>query len=183
MARAIPLRSDFTAAELRRLARHSKDAGQARRLLALAAIYDGGTRSEAARLGNVTLQIVRDWVLRFNAEGPEGLRDRKAPGPRPRLTADHRKALAARIDQGPIPAIHGVVRWRLSDLGQWLWEEFRVSVSLQTLSRTLRAMGYRKLSARPKHHAQAEGAVEAFKKTSLPRWQASRASRASASTR
>jgi transposase len=183
MARAIALRSDFTGAELRRLAPRSKNAGQARRLLALAAIYDGGTRTEAARVGNVTLQIVRDWVMRFNAEGPAGLLDRTAPGPRPRLTGEHRKALAARIDQGPIPAIHGVVRWRLCDLGQWLWEEFRVSVSVQTLSRTLRAMGYRKLSARPQHHAQADGAVETFKKTFPPRWQASRANRASAPTR
>lgn len=183
MARAIALRSDFNAAALRRLARRSKDAAQARRLLALAAVYDGGMRSEAARLGNVTLQIVRDWVVRFNGEGPEGLIDRKAPGPRPRLSAAHRQALAAQIDGGPIPAIHGVVRWRLCDLGQWLWQAFRVAVSMQTLSREVRAMGYRKLSARPKHHAQAEGAIAAFKKTSPPRWQASRANRASAATR
>jgi transposase len=182
MARAIPLRSDFTGVELRRLARRSKDAAQARRLLALAAIYDGGTRSEAARLGNVTVQIVRDWVLRFNAEGPEGLRDRKAPGPRPLLTDAHRQALAAQIDRGPVPAVHGVVRWRLCDLVQWLWEEFRVSVSMQTLSREVRAMGFRQLSARPRHHAQAAGAIETFKKTSPPRWRASRASRASVST-
>ena len=181
MPRAIALRTDHSAAELRRLARHSKDAAQARRLLALAAIYDGGTRSEAARIGNVTLQIVRDWVVRFNADGPDGLLDRKAPGPTPRLTDTHRQALAAQIESGPIPAIHGVVRWRLCDLGQWLWEEFRVSVSPQTLSREVRAMGYRKLSARPKHHAQGPGAIEAFKKTSPPRWQASRAIRASAS--
>ncbi len=131
MARAIPLRSDFTDVELRRLARRSRNAGQARRLLALAAIYDGGTRSEAARLDNVTLQIGRDWVLRFNAEGPAGLLDRTAPGARPRLSAEHRRALAARIDERPNPAIHGVVHWRLSDLGQWLWEAFRVSVSMQ----------------------------------------------------
>jgi transposase len=139
MARAIPLRSDVTGVELRRLARRGKDAAQARRLLALAAIYDGATRSEAARLGHVTLQIVRDWVLRFHAEGPEGLRDRKAPGPTPLLTDAHREALASQIDQGPIPAIHSVVRWRLSDLVPWLWEEFtalralpaaRVSVSM-----------------------------------------------------
>ena len=181
MPRAIALRLDFTAAGLRGLARRSKDAAQARRLLALAAIYDGGTRSEAALIGNVTLQLVRDWVVRFNAEGPDGLCDRKAPGPTPLLTDAHRQALAAQIDRGPIPAIHGVVRWRLCDLGQWLWEEFRVSVSKQTLSREVRALGYRKLSARPKHHAQAIGAIEAFKKTSPPRWQASRASRASAS--
>jgi transposase len=183
MPRAIALRSDFSAAELRHLARRSKDAAQARRLLALAAICDGGTRSEAAQLGNVTLQIVRDWVARFNAEGPGGLRDRKAAGRTPLLSDEHRQALAAQIDRGPIPAIHGVVRWRLCDLGQWLWEEFRISVSMQTLSREVRAIGYRKLSARPKHHAQAEGAIEAFKKTSPPRWQASRATRASTSTR
>jgi len=183
MPRAIALRSDFTAADLRRLARRSGDAAQARRLLALAAIYDGGTRSEAARLGDVTLQIVRDWVVRFNAEGPEGLRDRKSAGPTPRLTDAHRAALLEIIDRGPTPAVHGVVRWRLCDLGQWLLEEFRVSVSPQTLSRTLRAMGLRKLSARPKHHAQADGAIAAFKKTFPRRWQTSPRSKTSASMR
>ena len=141
-----------------------------------------------ARRGNVTLRIVRldacvERVVRFNAEGPGGLIDRRAPGPTPLLTDAHRQALAAQIESGPIPAVHGVVRWRLCDLGQWLWEAFRVSVSMQTLSREVRALGYRKLSARPKHHAQAEGAIETFKKTSPPLWQASRASRTSTSTR
>lgn len=182
MARAIALRSDFTGPDLRRLARGSKDASQARRLLALAGIYDGGTRSEAAQLGSVTLQIVRDWVVRFNAEGPEGLRDRKSPGPTPLLNDAHRAALLEIIDRGPIPAIHGVVRWRLCDLGQWLFDEFQVSVSPQTLSRTLRGMGLRKLSARPKHHAQAAGAIETFKKTSPRRWKALPRTRAAAST-
>jgi hypothetical protein len=75
--------------------------------------------------------------------------------------------------------VHGVVRWRIIDLCQWIWEEYRISVSKQTLSRELRAIGYRKLSARPRHHAQKAGAVEAFKKTGPPHWQRSRASRAS----
>jgi transposase len=87
-------------------------------------------RSEAAKLGDVTLQIVRDWVLRFNAEGPRGLIDRKPPGQPRLLTAEHRQALMAIIESGPTPAIHGVVRWRLCDLGQWLWEEFELSVSI-----------------------------------------------------
>ena len=117
-------------------------------------------------------------MVRFNAEGPEGLLDRKTSGPRPILTDAHRQALAAQIASGPMPAIHGVVRWRLCDLGHWLWQEFRVSVSVQTLIWELRAMGYRRLSARPHHHAQAEGAIDALKKTSPPRWRASRASRA-----
>jgi hypothetical protein len=74
-------------------------------------------------------QIVRDWVVRFNAEGPEGLRDRKAPCQRPRLTDERRAALARMVEDGPIPAVHGVVRWRLVDLRQWAFEEFRVTVS------------------------------------------------------
>lgn len=167
----IPLRTDFDAAMVRAAARKSKDGAQARRLLALAVIYEGGTRTEAARIGGVTLQIVRDWVLKFNADGPAGLIDRKAPGQPSRLNAMHRAALVEVIEQGPIPAVHGVVRWRIIDLMQWLWDEFSVSVSKPTLSRELRALGYRKLPARPKHHAQDEAAVEAFKKgASLPSW-------------
>ena len=126
---AVPLRGDFDATGLRAAARRTKDAAQARRLLALAAIYDGATRTEAAKIGGVTLQIVRDWVLRFDAQGPDGLVDRKAPGRPPRLDDAHRAALAAAVESGPTPAIHGVVRWRPIDLCQWLWEEFRVSVA------------------------------------------------------
>jgi transposase len=161
---AIPLRSDFDATALRAAARRTKDAAQGRRLLALATVYDGGGRTEAAKIGGVTLQIVRDWVLKFNMHGPAGLIDRKPPGQPARLQTTHRVALAAAIESGPIPAVHGVVRWRLIDLCQWLWEEFQVRVARQTLSRELRAMGYRKLSARPRHHAQAEGSIEHFKK-------------------
>ena len=145
----IALRADYDAEMVRAAAKRSKDGPQARRLLALAAIYDGARRTEAAKIGGVTLQIVRDWVMKFNAHGPEGLIDRKPPGQAPRLNGAHRAALAAIIESGPIPAVHGVVRWRIVDLCQWIFEEFRVVVAKQTLSRELRAMGYRKLSARP----------------------------------
>ena len=164
----VPLRTDFNAAALRTIARQTKDGPQARRLLALAAIYEGASRTEAARIGGVTVQIVRDWVVKFNAHGPEGLINRKPPGQPSKLTDAHRAALQAIIEQGPIPAIHGVVRWRLVDLIQWLWEEFRLSLSKQTLSRELRAMNNRKLSARPRHHAKSEAAVAAFNKLPGP---------------
>ena len=170
----VPLRSDFDAAALRGIARKAKDGPQARRLLALAAIYEGATRTEAARIGGVTLQVVRDWVVKFNALGPEGLIDRKPPGQPSRLTDAHRAALITRLDEGPIPAVHGVVRWRLVDLIAWVWEEFRITISKQTLSRELRAMNYRKLSARPRHHARSEAQVDAFKKPSPPVWRRSR---------
>ena len=179
----IALRADFDAERVRAAARRSKDGPQARRLLALAAVYEGATRTEAAKIGGVTLQIVRDWVLKFNARGPDGLIDRKAPGQPPRLNDAHRAALARVIESGPIPAVHGVVRWRIVDLCQWIFEEFRVVVAKQTLSRQLRAMGYRKLSARPRHHAQAAGAIEDFKKVSPRAWKRSGAKRASSPAR
>src|SRR3954447_13008901 len=102
MAVAVPLRSDFDAAQLRALAKRSRDPDQTRRLLALAAISDGASRTEAAQIGCVTLQIVRDWVLRFNARGPEGLRTGRAPGrgsaaahrSAPTGSAGHRRARA-----------------------------------------------------------------------------------------
>ena len=127
----------------------------------------------------MTLQIVRDWVMKFNAHGPERLIDRKPPGQPSRLNDTHRAALAAIIESGPIPAVHGVVRWRVVDLCQWVFEEFRVVVAKQTLSRELRAMGYRKLSARPRHHAQAAGAIEDFKKAFPRAWKRSGARRTS----
>ena len=178
MGAAIGLREDFGSAGLRALARSSKDANQARRLLALAVIYDGGRRTDAARTGGVGLQIIRDWVVRFNASGPDGLIDAKAPGKPPKLSDDQRQALAGIVERGPMPAIHGVVRWRLIDLMQWVWEEFGISLSEATMSREMKALGYRKISARPRHYAQNELAIEAFKKTSPPSWRRSgRASR------
>jgi transposase len=175
----IPLRSDFDALQLCTIARKTKNGPQARRLLALASIYDGATRTEAAKIGGVTLQIVRDWVMKFNAHGPDGLIDKKAPGQLSKLKDIHRAALVKMIDEGPVPAVHGVVRWRLIDLCQWVFEEFRVTVSVQTLSRELRTMGFCKLSARPRHHAQADGAIEDFKKVSPPVWKPSRRRKAS----
>jgi hypothetical protein len=86
----IAFRADFNASMVRAAAKRSKDGAQARRLLALAAIYEGATRTEASRIGGVTLQIIRDWALKFNAHGPDGLIDRKAPGPKPRLNDEHR---------------------------------------------------------------------------------------------
>ncbi len=173
MAAAIELRDDYGADDLRRLARSSRDAKQTRRFLALASVYDGGSRSGAAKIGGVTLQIIRDWVVRFNAEGPDGLLDRKAPGRAPLLNAEQRAALAAAVDAGPKPYLDGVVRWRLVDLVQWIWNEFGVSISRQALGNELRAMGFRKLSARPRHYAQDPEAIEAFKKPCQPSWRRS----------
>ncbi len=133
----------------------------------------GGSRTDAARIGGVTLQIVRDWVLRFNKHGPEGLINGKAPGNRPKLNEEQRQALARMVESGPIPAVHGVVRWRRKDLARWLFDEFRIAVDETTVGRALRALGFAKLSARPRHYAQNEPEREAFKKACPPRWRRS----------
>ena len=116
-------------------------------------------------------------MVRFNAHGPDALVDGKAPGNVCKLSALHREALLALVESGPIPAVHGVVRWRLKDLVQWLWDEFRIEVSQTTLGRELRALGYRKLSARPRHHAKSEATVAAFKKTFPRVWRSARPTR------
>ncbi len=169
MGAAIKLREDYDADELRRLARLSKDADQSRRLLSLAVIHDGGRRRDAARTGGVGLQVIRDWVLRFNATGPDGLIDRKVPGATSKLDDAQREALAARVDAGPDPVTDGVVRWRLEDLARWIQDEFQISLGERTVSRELKAMGFTKLTARPRHHAQEAGVIDDFKKNS-PSW-------------
>ena len=122
-------------------------------------------------------------MLRFNARGPEGLLDRKPLGQPCKPNDGQRQVIARMVESGPIAAVHGVVRWRLIDLAQWIFEEFRITIAKPTLSRELRAMGYRETLARPRHHAQAEGAIEDFKKTSPRVWTQSRATRRSTATR
>jgi transposase len=119
------------------LANKTKDGPQARRLLTLAAIYDGATRTEAAKIGGVGLQIVRDWVLRFNEHGADGVLNGKPPGQPSKLNDGPCQTIARMIESGPIPAVHGVVRWRLIDLAQWIFEEFRITIAKQTRARRL----------------------------------------------
>jgi transposase len=83
-------------------------------------------RTEAAKIGGVGLQIIPDWMLRFNARGPDALVNGKSPGQPSKLNDAQRQAIAEMIERGPIPAIHGVARWRLIDLAQWIFEEFRI---------------------------------------------------------
>src|SRR3712207_9149440 len=124
MASAVQLRTDFSASELRRLAAGSKHANQSRRLLALAAVLDGMNRTQAARIGGMDRQTLRDWVHRFSEHGPDGLKDAWSKGNPPRLSAAQQAELAQLVETGPDRAVHGVVRWRRVDLkgpiSEWL---------------------------------------------------------------
>jgi transposase len=173
MGRAIEVRTDYTAGEVRRLAKRAKDAAQARRLLAIAAVLDGAAREEAARIGGMDRQTLRDWVIRFNEHGPDGLINKSSPGAPGKLTAEHKAFLARIVEEGPMPAVHGVVRWRACDLIMRLHEEFGLSVSDDTIYRALKALGFSHVSARPKAYKQDPDAIEAFKKTSPTVWRKS----------
>ena len=106
----------------------------------------------------------------FQCGGADGLIDRKAPGQRAKLNDEQRRALARIVEQGPIPAVHGVVRWRRKDLALWIFEEFGISLEESSVGRELRAMGFCKIAARPRHKGQNEYALDDFKKNSQPRW-------------
>lgn len=163
----ITLREDNDAGMLRRPAKQSGDVNQLQCLLALASIYDGCKRLDAARISGIAIQIVRDRVLRFTAQGPEGLIDRKPPDAAPKLTTEHRAFLAQIAGEGLIPALHGAVRWRIKDQVAWLHEEFCVSVCEITASVVLKSIGFVKLTARPRHHGRNEQVLKAFKEASL----------------
>ena len=165
MGGAIGLRQDFGADELRRLAAKAKNGAQARRLLALAAVQDGMKRSEAARIGGMDRQTLRDWVHRFNQYGPEGLIDIKPPGRPSKLSGEQKEALKQLVETGPDAATDGVVRWRCVDLKRVLGQRFGVDLSEVSLGRVLKKLGFSHISARPRHPVQNTEAISTFKKT------------------
>ena len=160
----IPLRNDFDAERVRVLAARSDDGNQARRLLSMAAIYDGMDRACAAGIGGMDRQTLRDWVHRFNAGGPAGLIDRKPNGALRRLTPSQMAALSRAIEAGPDPERDGVVRWRCIDLKQLIRTRFGVDYHERSVGKLLAALGFSHISARPRHVGQDARAQEEFKK-------------------
>ena len=170
MSVCIALRDDYDAFQLRRLAKASRDPRQVRRLLALAAVYDGMIRTEAAKVGGMDRQTLRDWAHRFNAEGPEGLKHRSGAG-RPRfLTPEQMNELSTIVETGPDREVDGVVRWRRVDLKRVIEERFGVLYSERAISDLLAVLSFSHLSGRPQHPRQDGRVIEGFKKTSRARW-------------
>jgi len=166
----IPLREDFDATQARWHASRCDDANQARRLLSIAAIYDGMSRAAAAQIGGMDRQTLRDWVHRFNEAGPEGLLDLKAAGASAKLTGSQLAELAGVVETGPDPVSDGIVRWRRMDLKLWIEAQFGVVYHDRSVSRLLGQLGFSHISARPRHPGQDKAVLEDFKKTSPARW-------------
>lgn len=176
MPAAVVLRPDWDAKRVRAAAREAKDADQAGRLLAIAAAYEGQDRTTAAKIGAMTPQRLRDWVRRFNTVGPEGLIDRKPAGAARRLTPEQEAELRAVIEVGPDFERDRVVRWRCVDLRQLILTRWNIAYHERTIGKLLRRLGFRHISARPRHLGQDPARIEEFKKTSPSAWARSRQS-------
>ena len=157
-------RGELDAAGLRREACLSKDGPAARRMLALALVLEGRSRTEAASTCGMDRQTLRDWVHRYNAEGLAGLTDRRPPGLPPRLNAEQQAQVAEWVDQGPDLAEHGVVRWRRADLARVIEQRFEVKLAERSVGALLGRLGFRRLSVRPVHPKADAGAQAAHKK-------------------
>ena len=171
------IRKDHTAEELRGLSGRCSDGAQVRRILALAMVLEGRSRTEAAELGGMDRQTLRDWVHRYNDHGIEGLKSRTSPGRAPSLTALQRAELLDLVLEGPDPDVHGVVRWRCVDLRAEVARRFQVEVHENTIGRWLHELGLTRLQPRPVHPQKDPDAETAFKKTS-PIWSEPRFRRA-----
>ncbi len=169
-------RTDYTSAELRSLSGRCSDGAQVRRLLALALVLDGHSRTEAAALSGMDRQTLRDWVHRYNDFGLEGLKSRLSPGRAPALSEQQMAELRELVIQGPDPAIHKVVRWRCVDLQAEVARRFSVEVHENTIGRWLHELGLTRLQPRPVHPQKDPEAEAAFKKTS-PTWSEGRFAR------
>ena len=169
MPSAVRLREDYSAEELRALARRSRTVNQSRRLLSLVAVRDGMDRGSAAKIGGMDRQTLRDWAHRFNALGPEGLIDNWTDGPKPRLSEEQLAEFARIVEAGPDRERDGVVRWRRIDLKRVIAGRFGVDFHPRYVGKLLHKLGFSHISARPRHPAQDEQIVEAFKKISRAR--------------
>ncbi len=164
---SVHLRSDYDAAAVRALAKSALDVDQVRRLLAIAAVYEGMSREDAARLGGMDRQTLRDWVHRFNQEGAAGLVNRPAPGNPRRLAPEQELELARIVEEGPGSAgLDHLARWRCVDLQALIEERWGVRYHERTIGKLLDRLGFSHITTRPRHYRQDAGAMEAFKKTS-----------------
>lgn len=162
-------RRELGAGGLRREAARCRDAAASRRMLALALVLEGSSREDAARAAGMDRQTLRDWVHRYNAEGLAGLRDRRRPGRKPRLTPGQEAELAAAVERGPDPDRDSVVRWRRADLKALVEARFAVRLHERSVGKVLRRLGFARLSVRPRHPRADEAAQAAFRQAS-PSW-------------
>ena len=164
MPRAVPIRTDIPAAELRRRAKTETDGRASRRMLALAAVLEGVSREDTARLAGMDRQSLRDWVHRFNAEGIEGLRDRPHTGRPSRLSEGQMAAFRAVGLRGPDSEKDGVSSWTAKDPCRIVEARYKVSQSENGMLKLLKNLDLSWQKTRPVQPKAEPRAQADFKK-------------------
>jgi transposase len=165
---ALKIRDDLAPNAVRQAARRERDGRVAARMYAIAHALDGLSRTEAARLAGMERQALRDAVIRYNAEGLAGLRDRPRGRPPRRLTASEEEDLASAVLRGPDPVVDGCCTWTRADLCRWLARHHGKTYHPSSLTRVLRRLGFSRQKVRPHHPRRDAAAQEAFKKGGSP---------------
>jgi transposase len=157
-------RTGSTAEQLRAVAARQTNAKVVRRLLAIAMVLDGHSRQAAATAQAMDRQTLRDWVIRYNQSGIDGLMDRPRPGRPALLSPEQQAELETWVEEGPDLAQAGVARWRRFDLSRRISERFGVAMHERTVGKILWRLKFRPMSVRPQHPQSDEAAQAAFKK-------------------
>jgi transposase len=162
---ALSIRRDRTSAVLRKLAKAEADARVARRMLAIANALDGMSREDAARSAGMDRQTLRDWVIRYNEHGVDGLADRWGEGRPPKLSPQEKVDLVAIVLAGPDPEASGIAAFTREDLVRICQERFGKSLHVSSMGRILHGLGLSRQKARPSHPQKDPAAQAAFKKS------------------
>jgi transposase len=160
----LEIRRDRTPVVLRKMAKSEKDCRVARRILAIANALDGMSRAEAARSAGMDRQTLRDWVLRYNAHGIDGLADRWEGGRPPTFSLEEQAELMRIVLAGPDPETSGLSAYTLEDLAVICAERFGKRMHPWSLGRLLKRLGFSRQKTRPYHPEADEAAQAAFKK-------------------
>jgi transposase len=162
---ALEIRKDRTPVMLRKLAKAEADARVARRLLAIANALDGVDRKAAVEAGGMDRQTLRDWVIRYNEHGIDGLLDRWGSGRPPRLEPDEKAELFTIVMTGPDPEVDGICAFTREDLVRICEQRFGKTMHPGSMGRLLRSLGLSRQKARPSHPQKDPASQEAFKKS------------------
>ena len=163
MGRPIEItRFDLTAADLRELAAKTPEGAVVRRVLAIALVLEGYSREVAAQLNGMDRQTLRDWVLRYNAQGVAGLRSRCSPGRPAALNEAQMAELRSMVLVGPDLERNKVVRWRCADLRVEIASRWSVRLAERTVGKLLRRLRMTRLQPRPYHPKKDAAGQETF---------------------
>jgi transposase len=158
------IRTDlFTAGELRQAAKGNLPALTIKRMLAIANALDGMTFTDAARAAGIERQSLGDAAKRYNAEGIDGLYDRRRSGRPCRLSDAQQSELAEIILEGPDPEVDGISAYTLDDLCEIAEVRFAASYGPRGMSAMIKRLGFSRQKARPHHPKKDEAAQAAFK--------------------